>query len=78
MSLRPRGRTAERPKLISAEMSTMEASGRIFFSILNIKETRKRKCEIILYFIMVYIMQEILALNAILIVFYSFGDFGQN
>ena len=41
MSSRPRGRTAERPKLISAEMSTTEASGLIFFSILNIKETRR-------------------------------------
>ena len=54
MSTRPRGGEAALPKLISAEMSMTEASGRIFFSILNIKETRKRKCGIILYYITVY------------------------
>ena len=57
--MRPRGREAAPPKLIFAEMSTVvyaEASGRIFFSILNIKETRK---SVKLYYIMVCLLPSI-------------------
>ena len=45
MSTRPRGRTAEPPKLFSAEMSKIVYDGdlrpKFLFSMLNIKETRK-------------------------------------
>ena len=53
MSTRPQGCTAKPPKLLSAEMSMIVYNGGIrpnFFSILNIKETRKWKGEIIFKF----------------------------
>ena len=54
--MRPQGHTAKPPKLILAKinfsfMSTTEASGQSFFSILYNQETRK---SVILFYIRVY------------------------